>query len=412
MKEEREIIANHRSDLLSEDVILRGIYQHTNLKQFGISFRFPFIQYVNKTGDITYPKWQLDEIKKANIPLHEYKRLVLLLEKELQEYKKYLKQFQKQIKQKSTKRIGEYFERTQKAVANIPYFILEYGLQRYLHPEDYIPSSRTEITKANEVLARIAKRYRENKKVEKELKDFCKKYGYLGMKYYKGHPWTMEEVHKMLLDSTEFQDRKMRKATSSQAKIGAALLRLRTEKWEINCYGASLFREYILKHYKNKIRYDDLLSMRLEEVIEAVKKNRVRKLHKEPFILEIRKKGVIMLPDKERKETKYLVSIIKGLCAEPGIVRGKVKVVLNTEESGKVKAGEILVAAMSTPDFLPAMRKAAAFVTDIGGITCHAAIVAREMKKPCIIGTKIATKVLKDGDFVEIDATNGTVKKI
>ncbi len=67
---------------------------------------------------------------------------------------------------------------------------------------------------------------------------------------------------------------------------------------------------------------------------------------------------------------------------------------------------------MTTPDFLPAMERAAAFVTEEGGITCHAAIVAREMKKPCVIGTKIATKVFKDGDRVEVDATKGVVRKI
>ena len=67
---------------------------------------------------------------------------------------------------------------------------------------------------------------------------------------------------------------------------------------------------------------------------------------------------------------------------------------------------------MTTPDMIMVMHKAAAFVTDEGGITCHAAIVSREMKKPCIVGTKIATKVLKDGDMVEVDATDGTVKKI
>ena len=58
------------------------------------------------------------------------------------------------------------------------------------------------------------------------------------------------------------------------------------------------------------------------------------------------------------------------------------------------------------------MKRAIAFVTDEGGITCHAAIIAREMKKPCIIGTKVATKILKDGDMVEVDANKGTVKII
>ena len=67
---------------------------------------------------------------------------------------------------------------------------------------------------------------------------------------------------------------------------------------------------------------------------------------------------------------------------------------------------------MTFPHFIPAMEKAAAFVTDEGGILCHAAIVSREMKKPCIIATKNATKTLKDGEMVEVDAEKGTVKKI
>ncbi|MFH1030379.1 MAG: PEP-utilizing enzyme [bacterium] len=76
----------------------------------------------------------------------------------------------------------------------------------------------------------------------------------------------------------------------------------------------------------------------------------------------------------------------------------------------KVNEGDVIVSVMTRPDYLPAMKKACAFVTDEGGVTCHVAIVAREMKKPCVIGTKIATKILKDGDLVEVDANNGIVK--
>ncbi len=65
---------------------------------------------------------------------------------------------------------------------------------------------------------------------------------------------------------------------------------------------------------------------------------------------------------------------------------------------------------MTTPDFIPAMKKASAIITDEGGITCHAAIVSRELKKPCIIGTTNATKILRNGDSVEVDANNGIVK--
>ena len=89
---------------------------------------------------------------------------------------------------------------------------------------------------------------------------------------------------------------------------------------------------------------------------------------------------------------------------------GTVRVVKLEADIAKVKKGDILVAPMTIPNFMPAMENAIAFVTDEGGITCHAAIVAREMHKPCIIGTKIATQVLKDGDLIEVDAEKGVVR--
>jgi phosphoenolpyruvate synthase/pyruvate phosphate dikinase len=103
---------------------------------------------------------------------------------------------------------------------------------------------------------------------------------------------------------------------------------------------------------------------------------------------------------------------IEGTIAHKGIVRGTVKTVYGAKDIQKIKDGDVLVSPMTRPEFLPAMKKASAFVTDEGGITCHAAIVARELKKPCIIGTRIATKVLKDGDLVEVNADEGVVRKI
>ena len=106
------------------------------------------------------------------------------------------------------------------------------------------------------------------------------------------------------------------------------------------------------------------------------------------------------------------VDVLKGTIAQVGAATGRVKVVMSVGELHKVKQGDILVTYMTSPNFLPAMKLAKAYVTDEGGLTCHAAIVAREMKKPCIIGTKIATKVFKDGDMVEVDAYQGIIKKI
>lgn len=101
---------------------------------------------------------------------------------------------------------------------------------------------------------------------------------------------------------------------------------------------------------------------------------------------------------------------VHGSVACSGKVRGVVRVVLEQSDMEKVKVGDILVTSMTTPTMITAMNRAAAFVTDEGGITCHAAIVAREFKKPCIIGTKVATKFLEDGCQVEVDADQGIVK--
>lgn len=102
---------------------------------------------------------------------------------------------------------------------------------------------------------------------------------------------------------------------------------------------------------------------------------------------------------------------IKGLIAFKGKISGETMVSYSSKEMmKKIKKGDILVTSMTTPDFVPAMKKASAIITDEGGITCHAAIISRELEKPCIVGTKIATKVLKDDDVVEVDAYKGVVK--
>ncbi len=115
-----------------------------------------------------------------------------------------------------------------------------------------------------------------------------------------------------------------------------------------------------------------------------------------------------ILEDEVVKEVDY----VKGTVAYKGIIKGIVKIVRIETELDKVKQGDILVTQMTFPSFITAMHKASAFVTDEGGITCHAAIVSREMHKPCIIGTKIGTKVFKDGDLVEVDADKGIVRKL
>ncbi len=102
----------------------------------------------------------------------------------------------------------------------------------------------------------------------------------------------------------------------------------------------------------------------------------------------------------------------RGLSASTGRAIGKVKIVKSATEIKKVNKGDILVAVMTRPDYVSGMKKAAAIVTNEGGITSHAAIVSRELGIPCIIGTKIATEVLKDGDLVEVNANHGWVRLV
>ncbi len=103
---------------------------------------------------------------------------------------------------------------------------------------------------------------------------------------------------------------------------------------------------------------------------------------------------------------------VRGDIAMRGKARGIVKIIFKIEDANKVENGNILVAPMTTPDHIIAMDKASAFVTDEGGIACHAAIVAREFGKPCIVGTHNATKVFKNGDLVFVDADEGVVRKV
>ncbi|MBI5230219.1 MAG: hypothetical protein HY981_02915 [Candidatus Magasanikbacteria bacterium] len=131
-----------------------------------------------------------------------------------------------------------------------------------------------------------------------------------------------------------------------------------------------------------------------------------------PLLLE-EKKARIFLKQFELITYKYNdVKVLQGDCATSGRIRGRVAIINTPQEMEKMKQSNILVSMVTNPDLMPAIRKAAAIVTDAGGITCHAAIVSRELGIPCVVGTKIATKALRDGDLVDVNATHGKVTVI
>jgi len=251
----------------------------------------------------------------------------------------------------------------------------------------------------------------------------------------------------------------------NEGKINRKLIAIRQEKKELLEKQSQYFQELQLSEaeeqlfktaqnfsYNKAYRYDTLLYtyFTLDKLLREISKrvslgvNDLRFLSPEEIVSFLKSREVVKRSDiKERqkfciviirgKGVRYFIgsqannylknnikmerirknmTVIHGMAAYLGRVTGRVKVIASSRDMFKVKEGDILVASQTTPDLVPAMKKAAAFVTDIGGITSHAAIVAREMKKPCIIGTKVASQVLKDHDLIEVNANEGDVMKL
>ncbi|MEJ5293120.1 MAG: phosphoenolpyruvate synthase [Candidatus Methanosuratincola sp.] len=134
------------------------------------------------------------------------------------------------------------------------------------------------------------------------------------------------------------------------------------------------------------------------------------------YIVQARPETVWSMKQEPKSESKSMDQVdsgvkrlLRGVPASPGLVSGKAHVIMDTKHIREFQAGEILVTEMTSPDWAPAMRKALAIITDSGGKTCHAAIVSRELGIPCIVGTKEATKILKTGQVITVDATHGVV---
>ena len=120
--------------------------------------------------------------------------------------------------------------------------------------------------------------------------------------------------------------------------------------------------------------------------------------------------------DAEKKEKELLgvvggeVIELRGMGAMKGIVTGRAKIILHKEDFSKMQPGDVLVTTMTSPDFILSVKKATAIVTDEGGLTCHAAIITRELGIPSVIGTRFATRTIKDNDIIEVDATHSVVR--
>jgi phosphoenolpyruvate synthase/pyruvate phosphate dikinase len=274
-----------------------------------------------------------------------------------------------------------------------------------------------------------------NEKLDQKLNDVASRYCWLGFGF-DGPPWDKQHFFDMLWQATVKSPRKVVEERS------ALLHDLSLDRDYENIFelarhvveGTEFRKEAMFNYYytldkvferlsiflnipKTQLRYvypDEI--GRLESVLTELP-SRVE-LH---IDYETPEGRTILLEDDAEEffskmpilsQEKFNGKSLNGQTSFPGKIKGVVKIVNEKADIVKVEKGDILVSIATNPELIFAIKMAAALVTDRGGITCHAAIISRELKKPCIIGTKIATQVLHDGDLVEVDADKGIVRII
>lgn len=315
--------------------------------------------------------------------------------------------------------------------------------------ENEAAKERRELLKiATEIKKRDVRNIEKDTYVQEKIKKHIREFSWLGLRWFLGKPVNKEEIIERLKylstsnpekelkeikkrkNQLESEAKKILSVIDKETKAFVALAQeyvyLRTYRTDmINKASGRLYPFFTDIARRLGFSYQEVIYLLPEEINKGLEGKHINKK-----LIKERKKGFASLyindryslitgselaafkkregiMEKETGETE-----LKGMVACKGKAKGIVKVVLSMDEISKVEQGDILVAVMTFPAYIPAMEKAAAFVTNEGGILCHAAIVAREMNRPCIIGTKIATQILKDGDLVEVDAEKGIVRKL
>ena len=186
-----------------------------------------------------------------------------------------------------------------------------------------------------------------------------------------------------------------------------------------------LFRDkYTGKNVKRNLNYDEGLKQKLteQEILQLAEYGKkIEDSYGKPmdmewatensrvYIVQARPVTTMKRKTETTKAQTTGEEILNGLAASPGIGCGKVKIVNNVDELTKIEKGDVLVTKMTSPDYVPGMKKAVAIVTDEGGLTSHASIVSRELGIPCIVGTEKATQILHENQLITVDGTNGKV---
>jgi len=264
----------------------------------------------------------------------------------------------------------------------------------------------------------------------KDIDGFIEKYYWIDNNYSQTKVLTRDEVEKRLSSIKPVQlsnEKPQSIELSSESKKLVQLLKNFTtyqDDRKINILEYLHYLEVLLKEVGKRANIS-LSAMRetfpheIEGILHGkITEDFVNKRREKCFVVwkEKAEKPEILVGDEAKEWEQNLAphannsQIIRGNCASKGKITGKVRVLLNASENDKLEDGEVLVTFMTSPDFMSAVRRCSAIVTNLGGITSHAAIISRELGIPCIVGTRNATEALKTGDMVEVDADKGEVK--
>ncbi|MBI2129100.1 hypothetical protein HYU07_02575 [Candidatus Woesearchaeota archaeon] len=294
------------------------------------------------------------------------------------------------------------------------------------------PDKETPTTQRAKEISRLAKKYgkdpAKSQQLNKDIKAFIEKWGWVGYDYA-GPLITTKEV----LD--EIRNTEAPKPAASKQKILSKLSKSEQQIFNVLSLIAytkdlrntsddyvhfqldKLYRELAKRHNcsSQDVRY--LLPAELTKFIVNKKDVKLRQRFLLAYTWPLNsefytgvKARTLFSQSIQAESASKTTKILNGMAACAGKANGIARIIRKFPDLKKVKKGDILVASMTSPRYTGAIARAAAIITDEGGITSHAAIIAREMQKPCIIGTRIATKALKDGDLVEVDANKGIVR--
>ena len=437
---------------VSTDVLSQMIVYHGNSNYFQKFFKHEHLpkdfclDWICFKGDVLYNQKQVNLWN--SIVLKQGKEFIEYILNIIKEKVKLLKEVE-ESKQDLKERMYKLFEIGACTIANglleeSSHLLAKRIFSKYNIPENkqalvlFKPFKETnmisELNDLNKLVNLLKTKYAnisqvdfDNFDVSRLIEKHLEKYAFLGMNYFADKPWDKQKIIERIKENWDgFNKNKVEDFNVFMSKEDQEIIDMvreiiywRTERNESISHACYTLRNELIKKAKESgLSYEDITHLTPEEIFNNITDLDLISQRKKGFLSYVENGEVVILTEDKINEaiegdtSNENKTEIKGIIANPGKVVGHVKIVdVNTGLSSFEK-GSILVSKYTTPSFALIIAKSRAIVTDFGGITSHASIVSREFGIPCIVGTEIATKVLKDGDLVEVDAEKGIVRKL